>query len=98
MPPTQAIELEHKRLVFLWRGVASRGDWLLAGRIDAQPMVAEPRRHDLLAHQTCRITGVRKLQAHADPYGRASLPPQPYGGAHTGRSIRQFTRAGDAER
>src|SRR5450755_2732927 len=52
MPPPQAVELQHERLVFLRRGVASRGVWLLAGRIDAQPVIAEPGRHALLAHQT----------------------------------------------
>src|SRR5258707_11177947 len=98
MPPTQAVELQHKRLVFLRRGVASRGVWLLAGRIDAQPVIAEPRRDALLAHQTRRIAGIGKLQAHADPYGQSSLPPHPHERAHTGRPIRQVAGAGDAQR
>jgi hypothetical protein len=30
-------------------------------------VIAEARRHDLLAHQTRVIAGIGKLQAHADP-------------------------------
>src|SRR5262245_16855003 len=98
MPPTQAVELQHERLVFLRRGAAVSGVWLLAGRIDAQPMIAELRRHNLQTRQRARIARVGKLKTHAGPYCHSSLLPHPRVRTHASWPIRQITRTRDAQR
>ena len=94
MPPAQAVDFEDRRQVLLLRDVP----WILAGRIEAQPVIAEPGRHALLAQQGQRIVEVRQIDAHADAHGEPSLLPHPDEGAHAGRPIRQVANAGDAQR
>src|SRR5712675_3250917 len=99
MSPAQAVELQHQRLVLLRCGVAFGGIWSLAGRIDAQPVIAEPGRDALLAQQSPWIAGVSsKLQAHADPHRQSFLLPHPREGTHAVGPIRQVADAGDAQR
>src|SRR5258708_36999111 len=71
--------------------------WKYAGGIKAKRLIAEPRRLKLMARQI-RRSAERKLQAHADPHRKSSLPPHPHKSAHTVRPIRQVADAGDAQR